>query len=413
MFRQLVRLFLTPAPPAPPTGGNPQAATEIVLDTTPIQLSRVIEEVWANRSTSLQQLTTPGLEIPAVWPVRLEDDSGFLASIPAGSMPAGNQTLFPPVVWDHLIYAYMIENTRVYEIFRRVLEEFAYGERLAVPSAPSQRWLRATEQLFYSDTPPFQIASLASWIRPDIRAMRRNVYQRMFGLDLNHGTDDNRPYPYPRAAAANTDFTATFEALLREVWRAIENENNQSGPNPTDIEAIATLARTVYDMLRVRRQDSGNLGRDELWHVSTMGWFHITLSFNTPIVRDLKAEATSPAERLEKIGERVGLPAHARSESYFHLAESMSFLLRELELGSFNNSGGAANLYTPVTANFPAAVQEIITHWSLATGRDLKAKPASLVPPQPQPVRPTSRPILPAVPRRDGQVTVSRETLPV
>jgi hypothetical protein len=91
----------------------------------------------------------------------------------------------------------------------------------------------------------------------------------------------------------------------------------------------------------------------------------------------------------------------------------MSFLLRELELGAFNTPGGAVNLYTPVTADFPAAIQEIITHWSLATGRDLKAKPASLVPPQPQPVRPTPRPIVPAAPRRDGQVTVSRETLPV
>ena len=412
MFRQLVRLFLSPPPPAPPTGPA-QPATEIVLDTNPIQLSRLVEEVWAARSTSLQQLTTPNLEIPAVWPVSIEDESGFLSSIPAGSIPAANQPFFPPALWDHLIYAYMIENTRVYEIFRRVLEEFAYGERLAVPSATSQRWLRTTEQLFYSDTPSFQIASLASWIRPDIRAMRRNAYQRMFGLDLNHGTDDNRPYPYPRAAAANMDFASTFEALLREVWRAIENESNQSGPNQTDINAIATLARTVYDMLRVRRQDSGNLGRDELWHVSTMGWFHITLSFNTPIVRDLKAEATSPAERLQKIGERVGLPAHARSESYFHLARTMSFLLRELELGAFNTPGGAVNLYTPVTADFPAAIQEIITHWSLATGRDLKAKPASLVPPQPQPVRPTPRPIVPAAPRRDGQVTVSRETLPV
>ena len=93
----------------------------------------------------------------------------------------------------------------------------------------------------------------------------------MFGLDLNHGTDDNRPYPYPRAAAANTDFTTTFEALLREVWRAIENVANQIGPNQTDISTIANLARSLYDMLRVRRQDNrGNLGRDELWHVSTL-----------------------------------------------------------------------------------------------------------------------------------------------
>ena len=116
--------------------------------------------------------------------------------------------------------------------------------------------------------------------------MRRNAYHRLFGLDLNHGTDDNRPYPYPRAAAANTEFVATFEELLREVWRAIENVRNQVGANQTDVTTIANLARAIFDMLRVRRQENvGNLARDELWHVSTLDWFHLTLSFNTPIVR--------------------------------------------------------------------------------------------------------------------------------
>ena len=54
-----------------------------------------------------------------------------------GTTPAiqivANGAVYPPGLWDHLIYAYMVENTRVYEIFRRVLEEYAYGERLGVP----------------------------------------------------------------------------------------------------------------------------------------------------------------------------------------------------------------------------------------------------------------------------------------
>ena len=36
-------------------------------------------------------------------------------------------------VWDHLIYAYMIENTRICEIFRRVVHEFTHGEKLGTP----------------------------------------------------------------------------------------------------------------------------------------------------------------------------------------------------------------------------------------------------------------------------------------
>ena len=327
---------------------------------------------------------------------------------PTGTTPTVTVTQYPPNIWDHLIYAYMIENTRAYEIFRRVLEEFAYGERLGFPTDASQRWLRTTEQLFYRDNPPFQIYSLVSWIRPDLRAVRRNAYHRMFGLDLNHGTDDNRPYPYPRASAANVEFAATFEELFREVWRTIENVRNQVGANPTDVATIANLARTLFDMFRARRQENvGNLARDELFHVATMGWLHLTLSFNTPIVRDLDAEAPSAAERLQKIGERIGLPAQSRSDSYFFLAENMSLVLRELELGTFNDTTGAPALFQ--TGVFQDAMQQIITHWSIATGRDVKVRPVTVAPPQQVPVRPMPRPIVPAMPARDGRVTVSRE----
>ena len=341
-------------------------------------------------------------------------------SLTGGTSPAiGIETkTYPPSLWDHLIYAYMIENTRVYEIFRRVLEEYAYGERLGVPSDEGQRWLRATEQLFYQDNPPFQIYSLVTWIRPDIRAVRRNAYQRLFGFDLNHGTDDNRPYPYPRAAAANTDFASTFEELLREVWRAIENVRNQVGANQTDIATIANLARQIFDMLRVRRQEHvGNLARDELFHVSTMSWLHLTLSFNTPIVRDLKADATSPAERLQKIGERVGLAAHSRSDSYIQLSTAMSLILRELELGTFNDAAtGAPALFqpsTPATPNpFQEAMQQIITHWTIATGRDLKTARVSVAPTAPAPMRTMPRPIVPAAASSNGSTPADRPLVP-
>jgi hypothetical protein len=336
--------------------------------------------------------------------------------VPAGAAVNVTGVVYPPSLWDHLIYAYMVENTRAYEIFRRVLEEYAYGERLGVPTAEAQRWLRTTEQLFYRDTAPFQIYSLSSWIHSDMRAARRNAYHRLFGMDLNHGTDDNRPYPYPRAPAANVEFSATFEELLREVWRAIENVRNQVGPNQTDITTIANLARALFDMLRVRRQEAiGNLAREELWFVSTMDWLHLTLSFNTPIVEALKAEANSAAERLQKIGERVGLPAHSRADSYFRLATNMSLVLREMELGTFNDSNGAPALFE--TGDFQAAMQETIMHWSIATGRDVKVRPVAVTAPQPTPVRPAPmrtapRPMAGARPSTNGRVETSAEVVP-
>ncbi|SRR6266498_4732063 len=412
MFRQLARLMVAPPPPASPTGPG-QPAAEAVFKIHPIQISRFLEEVWVARNTSLPFLSPPGLEIPNEWQLDLERDSGLSAHPDIVSV--GGQ--YPPDVWNHLIYAYMIENTRAYEIFRRVLEEYAYGERLGIPSPESQRWLRTTEQVFYRDNPPFQIYTLASWIRPDIRAVRRNAYHRMFGMDLNHGTDDNRPYPYPRAAAANTDFVQTFEEILRECWRGLENVRNAVGPNQTDSTTLATLTNALYNMLRVRRQDdSGNLGRDELFHVSTMSWLHLTLEFDTPIVVDLKAQATSPAERLQKIGERVGLPAHSRSDSYFQLAGSMSLLLREIEIGTFNDASAVPALFTPINPPnppnpFQVAVQQSITHWSVATGRDIKARPVSVAPQQPVPIRPAPRPIIGATPP-NGRAPVGREVIP-
>lgn len=385
---------------------TPQVTSALAFNATAAAVQAALEALpgigTGNVTAADGPLPSPiSIQFPTAARSRNISADGTGLTGPAGTTPRAVVTQYPPNLWDHLIYAYMIENTRVYEIFRRVLEEYSYGERLGFPSIESQRWLRTTEQLFYRDNPPFQIYSLVSWIRPDIRAVRRNAYHRMFGLDLNHGTDDNRPYPYPRAAAANIEFTSTFEELLREVWRAIENVRNAVGPNQTDITTIANLSRTLFDMLRARRQD-GNLARDELFHVVTMDWLHLTLTFNTPIVTDLKAEAPSAAERLEKIGERVGLPAHSRSDSYFYLAENMSLVLRALELGTFNEATRATALFQ--TGAFQDAMQQIITHWSIATGRDVKVRPVTVAAPQPAPIRPMPRPIVPATPTTNGRM---------
>jgi hypothetical protein len=136
-----------------------------------------------------------------------------------------------------------------------------------------------------------------------------------------------------------------------------------------------------------------------------MDWLHLTLSFNTPIVHDLKADANSAAERLQKIGERVGLPAHSRSDSYFRLATNMSLILRELELGTFNDINGAPALFQ--TGVFQAAMQETITHWSIATGRDVKVRPVSVTAPQPSPIRPSPRPFVSAPSSGNGRVKVA------
>jgi hypothetical protein len=280
-------------------------------------------------------------------------------------------------LFDHAIYAFMIENTRVYDIFRRVVDEFQHGERIGAPTSVSgdtQRWLRNTEELLYRDPTSLFVQAIDSWVRPDITATRRNLFQRMFGMELNHGTEDNKPYPYRKAETANSEFVTTFEEFLREVWIGIENVNNESGFDPTDDAKIADLAEKLFDMLRTRRE-AGNLSREEFDAVARMSWCHLTLDTNNlTIIQDLRAQASSAEERLFKIAQRVGLPAHGLSKSYFDIADDISRILIEIETGIFNDADAVPALYTPENDGPEQAMRNIIRHWSTITGREMKAR---------------------------------------
>jgi hypothetical protein len=282
----------------------------------------------------------------------------------------------------HLIYAYMIEQTVIARIMRRVVWEYVHGERFGVPvSAATQQWLHSTEELFFRDG-PFNPVNVASLIRPDPEAARRNAYYRMFGLDLNHGAEQGGAYPYTKPEVANRDFAQTLEDFLREVWQGIENASNSSGPNRTDDAAIQNIAIRLENMLNARRggtPTSGILARDEFVHVATMSWFSLTVQADTSVVSDLKAGGPSSEQRLKLIGERVGIASHARSQSYFRIAVPLATLLIELELGTYSTPSGAASLYAP--GSVQDNLREVITHWSVITGRDIKGQRVAVGPP--------------------------------
>ena len=276
-----------------------------------------------------------------------------------------------PALWDHLIYAYCIENTRLPHLVARAISLFHQGEELDVPSPETRLWMRTTEELFFRDLPSFRIGTLTSDLRPDSEASRRNAYYRMFGLDLNHGDPGGKPYPYHKARAANRDFVAMLEQLLLELWRGITNSRNTSGTNETDRAAIIKQAGKLRDMLSVRRRN-GNLTREEFFYVSMMNWLHLSVEFNTPAVRDLKSEATSPDERIAKLAQRVRIPAHGRTENFVELGPLLSPFLIFVEAGELEDDAGLNDLLTAPTSEMRDDVIRIITHWSQATGRDIK-----------------------------------------
>ncbi|NKI96666.1 hypothetical protein [Rhizobacter sp. SG703] len=352
----------------------------------PAELAWLLEEAWRQRfDDPAKALGDPDRRSPLS---ALPPPSSEGAPLPTAladiltTVTATDPTEVPrPFRWDHLIYAYMIENTRLYEVFRRVVHEFVHGEKLGVPDADSQAWLRNTEELFFKDGAPFFATSLAGHIRSDLRANRRNPYQRMFGMELNHGMDDGKPQPYVRAESANAEFVPTFEEFLREVWVGMTYVGATASSNPTDPAKIVTLVSKLKNMLLSRRQD-GNLAREEFSAVTAMSWFHLTLEYkndgaSSPIINSLRAQANGTEQRLFKVAERVGLPAHGLSKHYFDMADAISRILTQIESNDYDTTDKVRALFTPDTtlqATPEAAMRTIITHWTAITGRDVKAR---------------------------------------
>jgi hypothetical protein len=335
----------------------------------PVELAQYMDIIWSNRKDRPAHMEPDLTELPEylykktnkVMAAVLEARDSKNRAKKGDDGKLGNEK------WNHLIYAYMIENTRIFEVFTKVLREFIHGEKPGHPNLEgTQNWLRITEELFYKDH-PFSIFSLTSNLRPDNGASRRNAYYRMFGMDLNHGKEDKQPYPYVKAQAANQDFVPVFQKFLYEVWQGIKYRKVEIGAKETNNTAIINLALRMRDMFHARRR-GGNLSREEFAYVATMSWFHLALETESDIVTELRAQAPSPHERLTKIGEKVGEPVHKMAENYFRLAEPTSRILLFIE--NLPDDLKAETFYdSPDIRN---DIEEIITHWSAATGQDLK-----------------------------------------
>jgi hypothetical protein len=381
-----------------------------VLGADPIDLMLCMEQVWSNWSGSFA-ITNGARQ-------NLLSSGYFESHFPVSS------TLQQ---YDHLIYAYVLENTRAIQIMRRVVREFRSGEALGVPSPDTSRWLDATEALLFGANDLLSAWLSTSHVRPNPESVRRNAYWRLLGMELAFGDDDNRPVTYDKASAANTTFTQLFEELLYELWQAIANIKNSSGVNETDDDRIYRLGQELGYVLNVRRQ--GNvLDRVELAAAVVAGWIDVTLRYDSPLVVDLRAQATSPDERLRLVGERVGLTPHSKSTNFFAMASDLSLILRTIEFNVVDEPGRAWILYANSQPTGPGydpsgakplgeESKRVITEWSAATGRRLKhsalptqvsvapptsRRPAAIPPPRAHPAQHQQHPAPVAV-RRDHQ----------
>ncbi|MDP9435976.1 MAG: hypothetical protein M3P93_12610 [Actinomycetota bacterium] len=225
--------------------------------------------------------------------------------------------------------------------------------------------------LFFTQPITHSVLSIASTLNPDIRAIRANDYARMFAFPLPGAQWNNAPRPTAIATQVNRDFAPILEAFLAESWRGIVNRNNSTGANSADDAAIARLATRLFDMLTTMRR-YGNVDRHEFVHVTTFEFFFQTLMADYPVIRDLRAEASSGYERLRNVAAAVGMRPHPHGDQFLRLAETLPRLLRLIETGLLNTNTNAGVVYAGVVNPVRDLIEDVLVNWIAATGRDLK-----------------------------------------
>ncbi len=293
----------------------------------------------------------------------------------------------------HMIFAYLVENTRVLQIFERLIDKYLNDEEFGIADdGRAFNWIQNSERLFFkNDT--LRSTNIRSLIRPSSDATRRNAYWRLFGMDLAFG-DINSPssgqLPYVKSKTSNQLFVALFEKYLSEIWQSFINANNTSGINTADINIVVDLAVQLRELLIARRGNVGgtvyanlNLSREEFSSVLMTSWFTFIISFDTPVVQFLNCQSSTIGERLIKIGNKVGIPAHTKCQSLFEMAGAASNVLSVIEQGGvFDNPALMPVLLrslvppTPLVAtpnmNFMSDLLTVINHWEKATGHRIK-----------------------------------------
>ena len=295
----------------------------------------------------------------------------------------------------HLIYSYLIENTRIFQIFERIIEKYLNDEELGIANSEDVfYWIQNSEKLFYkSDTP--KATNLRSFIRPNADASRRNAYHRMFGMDLAFGDIDsnNSSISYSKAKASNLQFVPIFERYLSEIWQGYINARNTSGANTADVNILVELAQQLREMLVARRGNLSsyaqqNLSREEFSSVLMSCWFTFMVSWDSPIVTYLNSQSSTIGERLMKIGMKAGVPAHSKCQSLFDMAASASTVLLAVEVGGLlDDATWVQNMLSslaptspnmPVHKNYMNDFLTVINNWEKATGHKIKNPEANI-----------------------------------
>ena len=324
-------------------------------------------------------------------------DGQEIYDLPPGSL-TDQLSSFVDTSTYHLIYGYLLENTRILQIFERVIERYMNDEELGISNTlVTYNWIHNSERLFFKNETP-KVPNLRSLIRPSSDSTRRNAYQRMFGMDLAFGdaVSQNDSMAYVRSKSSNQQFIVLFERYLSEIWQGYINARNTSGANTSDTNILVEYAQQLQEMMAARRGDTAtntyahlNLSREEFSSVLITSWFSFIISYDSPVVNYMSCQSSTIGERLIKIGNKVGIQAHRKCQSLFEMAGAAATILLAIETrGLLDDSAWVGTMLSSlnppvpnplsIEGNFMNAFLTVINNWEKATGHKIKNPDANV-----------------------------------
>ena len=152
MFFQLANVF----------GGGIAGADQVLTGFRPSHISEFLEALWAT-NRSLPRDTALGVPAPPnAAHQQMARSAGNLLDRNFGGGVIALPLPLPPVQWHHIVYAYLLENTRIVDILRQVVFDWTHGERLPTATVATHRWLQATEQVFFANPWSYSVRAVTS-----------------------------------------------------------------------------------------------------------------------------------------------------------------------------------------------------------------------------------------------------------
>jgi len=303
----------------------------------------------------------------------------------------------------HFIYAYLMENTRMYQIFEKLIFLYLNDEEIGIVSAANPahqnafQWIQNTESLFFKHLSNTNFRNITSQIRSNQETVRRNAYYRLFAMDL--AFESGGGVDYYKAKMANNEFIFLFEQFLAETWQAYINAKNSVGANTTDYQKLVDMVTKIREILLARRGATGtiqlnqyrfmNLSREEYASVGLFSWLYNIISYDSDLVTFMGCQANTSAERLIKIGKKVKIEAHGKSQALIDLSIPTATILRMIEFGTLEGGNWlqlAIESQTPAGQALASVEQSlalvdmltIINNWEKATGHRIKNPEANI-----------------------------------